>query len=125
MRRMWIAVIILVLVTSLCVWEVGTVNFMTNNLINSLDLAQNKIEKEDDTIGQLVDDLDEEWREDKKILSIFIPHQRLEVISQSFSEMRVNAKCNEKSDSLAECEKLKVNLEHLRETELVKIQNIL
>lgn len=125
MKRIWIAVIILVLVTSLCVWEINAVDVITNNLMSSLELAQSKIDEEDEEIIQFVDELNEKWRDDEKLLSVFIPHQRLEAIAQSFSEMSVNAKCDEKSDFLSESEKLKVNLEHLKETELVKLQNIL
>ena len=126
MKRVWIAVGVFVILIGLCIGEFFVTSNMTIRLTDTLFSAQKAVEDGDmGKASKITEELGKSWDSDHKILSMFIQHQRLEQIDQSFAVMDANLKAQQLEDYLAEVNRALAQLDHLQDTEMPTAENIL
>lgn len=126
MKRVWVALVMMCTVFALCITELIIANKMTDHLSETLEKAQNCVkEQQIEQALQYSDRVAEDWEHYHKILSMFLIHDRLEQIDQSLAVLDTNLKCEQYDDFLSEASRTTAQLEHIKDTELPTIQNIL
>lgn len=105
---------------------------LTSTLKQNIDEILEVLENEDTANEQdkkdtahLGEELHSNWDSLHTVLAVFIDHSRLEDIDQSIAVIAECLKKDEESDFYVESAKLKAQLEHLKDTELPTISNIL
>ena len=73
----------------------------------------------------MAQDITNRWQEQQSLISTCINHDRLEEIGQTIISMKTFLEQGQIEDFLVESEIAKVQLNHLKDTELPTIENIL
>ena len=126
MKRIWIAAIVLFAIISCCIWDTIFVDKIINNLHDQLDKAQNiaKTSELNNTL-ELVNNTYGDWIKGKDVFALFVSHDTLEAINQSFVVLLSYIENDESSDFFAENSKIASMLEQLKDTEFLTLKNIL
>lgn len=119
-----IAVIILVV----------TINIITQNYTNdsleaiSSELAQLKkdikSENNNDTLQNIIVDIENEWDKKEGKLSYYIEHEELEKVGTQVMIIKSNMETQEYNYGIAEIDKCIFILEHIKEKEQLNLKNI-
>lgn len=126
MNRIYLALLIVFVIFSGCIFEVSSVNKITDDLSMKVQSAEEYVVNNDlSSAVEVMDQINNLWDKKYAFFAIFIPHDRLENIDQSLKSIRAGLKNNEKEQFFSESEKVKASIKSLRETESAKIQNIL
>lgn len=126
MNRIWTAISILLVLMIGCITELTYINKITNDMKDRLLEINQYVENNSmETALKSSNELHEEWDKNHSIMALFITHDRLENIDQSVEIINANIKSDESSDFFTESARLYAQLNHLKDTELPTINNIL
>lgn len=134
MKRIWFALASMAIIFAACIVELIWIENSTATLTQSIDEIIQAVENEnedeanklsDEEKAELGKNLHSNWDSLHTILAAFVDHARLEDIDQSIAVISECLKKEEESDFYIESAKLKGQLEHLKDTELPTISNIL
>ncbi len=126
MKRIVAAVVILILVISVCVWELCFLGSTVDDFKAEIDnvkafYSENKTEVAINKTNEII----ENWKEKHSIISTFIDHKILRDIETSFETMQVALENDDVEDFSVECKKASLQLDDLNMSELPLISNIL
>ena len=126
MKRVISSIILLAIIIGGCIWEVyflnTTIEFLTENikttetLINSDELDK-AIEKNNSTL--------QFWLDRKNLISTFIDHNHIQEIDETLTVMKTLLENNQSEDFFSESGRAINQMEHLKDTEIPSIENIL
>lgn len=126
MKRLLVTLSLFVVVLGACIAETM---FLDNTVSSFAEEIENTIqETTNENIEyaiELSNNIESKWQEKQAFISTFIDHSRLEQIDQSIISMKTNLLNGQVEDFYVEGEVAKSQLNHLRDTELPLIQNIL
>lgn len=127
MKRLWIAIAIILLLAVLATFHVWKLDRYTTNLGRQLELVQNHLYREDwDNAAPLLRSAYSQWEEKAFYLHTTLRHEDIDDIRSSFREAMTFL--NSREDA-AECAsiigRLRNQLELLLEAELPTIKNLL
>ena len=126
MNKLWIAFAIIVFEVGFCVFQVSTVKNITQNVQDQLGVVEEYVENDDiENALQHMKKIDEDWCVNYDLLAVFVPHEQINDITTSIASVKNNLEQSQKEDFFLESVKTKTELKCLRETELIKVQNIL
>lgn len=126
MNRIWPALAILLLLIGVCVWETNETTLMTAEVSDTLIEMRDSMDN--GNTGQarvLAQNAIELWQDCHHRLSFFIPHERLENISQTLSTTKSFLESGTEDEARAECNRALNQLYTLQETEMPHLNNIL
>lgn len=125
MNRIWAAIAILVILFAACVWEVNKTNDITVDMTITLTEIQDAIGSNDtEKAADLCKSAIDSWKKYHYTLSFFVPHERLEEISETLSTMYSFLQSGTEDEARAECNRAIDQLRTLRDTEMPFWNNI-
>lgn len=126
MKRIYLAIAILILLPVLIFGGQFYLKKSTNDMKEILNTAQDYSEqkKNDRAVGE-VREFIKQWHKNKSIMETFVRHSELDTINQNSAKLEPYLTGGEESEFNAECEELKVQLEHIYNAEKFTIDNIL
>lgn len=132
MKRIWFAVASMAIIIAVCIteliWIENSTDSLKQNIEEAIEEVDNQSENDESSKNDLTElgkNLHSNWDLLHKTFAIFIDHARLEDIDQSVAIIAECLQKKEDSDFYIESAKLKAQLEHLKDTELPTINNIL
>ncbi|MDU7337276.1 MAG: DUF4363 family protein [Clostridium sp.] len=126
MNRIWAALAILVVLFSISIWGAYEVDRMTGEVSEMLVQVQNSIDSGDKENSKvIIKDAVETWHGYHHIMSFFIPHERLETVSQSLSTTKSFLETGTQDEARAECSRAMNQIHTLKDTEMPYPNNIL
>lgn len=126
MRRLIITLVIIALVIWACVAEMNFLNSAIEALKSEVNVTIKYAEINDSNAAQQqIKLLEEKWTQKQKIISIFIDHEPLSDIDQLLCAMKIDLEQDELDDFFRESAKMISQLNHLRDTEMPHLYNIL
>lgn len=126
MGRIIGAIIILAVSVSACISEILILNSSISELKGDIQSIEAYVQ--DDNIETAINEnkiLEDKFQNKYSYLSTFIDHDRLEDIEESISLMCVNLENESKDDFFVESSKANWGLDHLNNTELPLLGNLL
>ncbi len=126
MKRIWVAVVLLLICASLAVSEFMIVDNKYEKFSNALKKSGDYFSAKEYTKSyELLNDTKEQWEESEGVLNVFLSHTKVDEIEESLSELASFAKAKEKSHFYATFEKTKRQLLCLKQSELPNLENIM
>lgn len=126
MNRIWAALAILVILFGVSIWGTKEVSRMTQEVSDMLVQVQDTMDGGDTEKSRaLIQDTVDTWHGYHHAMSYFIPHERLETVSQSLSTMQSFLKSGTEDEARAECNRTLNQLHTLMDTEMPYLNNIL
>ena len=126
MNRITIALLLLISVIGICIFEVLKIKNVSDKVINDLTLIQKYIADGDTQKAlSLSSDVCDNWQNNNTIIAIFVQHDSLENIEQSLALMKSAIEQDEISSFWAENIRSIVQITNLSDTEFPNIENIL
>jgi hypothetical protein len=125
LKRLYIAIAILIILPSLIVanqfYLKGTTNKMTELLNNAENSAK---QNDDDKAKQDLVEFGKEWDINNKIIATFVRHSELDSVNESKARLLPYLENNDLTSFCAECEVIKSQLHHIMHTEEFSFDNI-
>lgn len=126
MKRVYFAIAVLLLIPLLIVTGQIYLRHVTTGLSGTLDLAQEYAsEKKTDQARGEVREFMQKWETGKTVMETFVRHLELDEINQGSARLEPYLEDDDKTEFNAECDELKVQLEHIWNAEQFSISNIL
>lgn len=126
MKKLKAAIAVLIIVPLLIIADNIYLNRLSVKMTSIIDQAE-QYERDSDTVKakQTLQVFSEKWENHKHLLATFIRHSELDIANQSESKLKSLADSDDKSEFYAECDTLKMQINHIAETEKFCLDNIL
>lgn len=126
MRRLWIALALLLICGVLSAMEYVTIKNNCDFLTTSLDTAESYIANgEYKEAVSFIEKTQQEWKKSEKKLKIYLLHNETETITENLSEIKEYAQEKKTSKYLEVSNKTKRQLLRIKQSELPDLENIL
>lgn len=126
MKRAWVAVSMLCLVIILCITGLIFTNRNISSIDDKIKEAYAAVSQEDFELAkQYSEEIDDLWQKHYRVFCTYIPHEKLELIDQSISTLQTNLAYEEYAQFSTELNRSSAQLNHLRDTEMPTLENIL
>lgn len=126
MRRLWIAVALLLICGGLSTMEYVTIQRNCDFLTTSLSTAENYISKgEYKEAISFIEKVQQEWENSERKLKIYLLHNETETITENLSEIKEYAQEKKPTKYMEVSNKTKRQLLRMKQSELPDLENIL
>lgn len=126
MNRIWAALAILVVLFSVSIWGAYEVDKMTGEVSEMLIEVRNGIDSgETEQSKDVMENVVNTWHKYHHIMSFFIPHERLENVSQTLKTTESFLETGTEDEARAECSRALDQIHTLMDTEMPYPNNIL
>lgn len=126
MKRIWVAIFALVFVISLCLTERRASNSITEDITNYLDYSVDLVENNEFEQAEFfANKIQDTWEKNETILFIFTPHDRFNTFENDIRTLNSMLKTKQYDEYIVSATNASKNLNHINESENLKIQNIL
>ena len=126
MKKLWLAVIIMVALLSASVFGAEQVRCRTERIIEQLDLARIAAQDGDPAAARLhAQEAEKQWNENTAVLDIFVRHEEVDSISGVLQELLIYADLDQPKEFLSRCARLSHDIRHFQELEFPFAHNIL
>lgn len=126
MKKVKAAVAVLIVISLLIVADNIYLRRMSYKMTAIIDSAE---EYERDSQPQKAENtlktFSVKWEKNKHLLATFIRHSELDIANQSEAKLNSLAESDDKSQFYAECDALKMQINHIADTEKLCLDNIL
>ncbi|MFO7160311.1 MAG: DUF4363 family protein [[Clostridium] cellulosi] len=92
------------------------------DIINSAE--KSAIEGNIDAAFKQIDAFESEWAFNKHVYATFIRHAEIDLANQSAAKLRAYLKDEDRTDFIAECETLRMQIKHIAESDRFSLDNI-
>ncbi len=125
MKRMWAALILLILTVAACVVGIACTKRITSQMMQTVTMAKEAQERDDKkTAYQLSQQAAKDWRGAHRILCIYMVHDRLEAIDQTLCALPELCRNGAKDSFLSECDCGLTQISYLNESEIPNLDNV-
>lgn len=126
MKKLKAAIAVLIIISLLIIADNIYLNRLSVKMTSIIDKAE-QYERASDTakVKQTLQVFSEKWENQKHLLATFIRHSELDISNQSEAKLKSLADSDDKSQFYAECDTLKMQINHIAETEKFCLDNIL
>lgn len=97
---------------------------ITNTSIKIMNQEIEKVEKEEEKIEVAVSKLSETWKNEEAKLSCYMEHDELEEISKLINSLEIFSNNDDKEKMNQNIHEIKFKMEHIKNKQNIKIQNI-
>lgn len=126
MKRIWVVLGIAIIITTICILEVITTNKFVLSIQNEINKAVEYVEKGDlEKAKECTKNSIDKWNKYKNSTAIFIAHNKIEDIGIVIAVANRNIIEDKKEEFLNEADKLLVQLDYMKSSEIPYIENIL
>ncbi|MDO4742856.1 MAG: DUF4363 family protein [bacterium] len=125
MRRLIIAIVIMIIITLICCIEILCVNNIYTDSSEKLTQAVTYMENDNYTYAkETVESLEKYWIRVENLLSTFVNHEELYEIGTSIGKLKALANREEKDTFFAEAIEIKILLLHIKNYENLNFKGI-
>ena len=124
-KEIIVIVIIFCLITVLDIFTKRNTEFVMENMINELNKLYEQISREEKYNINLIYDIENNWKEKMKVMSLYLEHNELEKVNNSLAKLKSNVESKEKYMAVENIEETKFLIEHIKNKNLLNIENIL
>lgn len=105
--------------------EIITVK-VTDSSLKNIDSKISTIEKQEDDEGlkTSIDELSKSWKHEEKDLSCYMEHDELEEITKLINSLEFSIENNKKENINEKIDEIKFKMEHIKNKQKVRIENI-
>ena len=126
MRRLWIALALLLICGALSTMEYVTIQRNCDFLTTSLSTAESYISnREYKKAVSFIEKTQQEWENSERKLKIYLLHNEAETITENLSEIKEYAQEKKTSEYMEVSQKIKRQLLRIKQSELPDLENIL
>lgn len=126
MKRIWVALALIIISISLALTQLIIVKSKAEYFLDVIIASEYHFSKKEySTATELLDFSCEKWGDSEKTLNVFLPHEKVDEIEESLSELKEYAENKEKPEFKASFEKTKRQLLCLKQSELPNFENIM
>lgn len=126
MKRIWVAIILLLICSVISATEYITVDKSCEKYTEILDNAEKYISDEEyKEAADTIESAQYSWEKSKKTLNVFLIHKDADDISENFAKLRESAEEKNKDTFVSVSKKTKRQLLRLKQSELPDLENIL
>ena len=123
-KEIIVIVIIFCLITVLDIFTKRNTEFVMENMINELNKLYEQISREEKYYINLIYDIEKSWKEKMKVMSLYLEHNELEKVNNSLAKLKSNVESKEKYMAVENIEETKFLIEHIKNKNLLNIENI-
>lgn len=123
-KEIIVIVIIFCLITVLDIFTKRNTEFVMENMINELNKLYEQISREEKYNINLIYDIENNWKEKMKVMSLYLEHNELEKVNNSLAKLKSNVESKEKYMAVENIEETKFLIEHIKNKNLLNIENI-
>ena len=123
-KEIIVIVIIFCLITVLDIFTKRNTEFVMENMINELNKLYEQISREEKYNINLIYDIEKSWKEKMKVMSLYLEHNELEKVNNSLAKFISNVESKEKYMAVENIEETKFLIEHIKNKNLLNIENI-
>ncbi|MDV3426302.1 MAG: DUF4363 family protein [Bacillota bacterium] len=125
MKNIFVPFILLIMLMLLIILPPRYLNKICGSLTDEADDIELLVSNEDWNDSYILSvQLLDSWQDNKKVFSIFAPHDEIDDIDMEIYKLSQYVKCRDKTESLASIHLIKFLVNHLNELNKVSIQNI-
>lgn len=125
MKRLWAALILLVLLVTACIIGICHTRNVTADMVRTVSQAKAAQERGDTKAAfRLSEKARGDWRGKHRVLCVYMVHNRLEEVDQTLSALPELCRNGAKDAFLSECDKGLAQLSYLDESEIPNLENI-
>lgn len=126
MKRLWVAVILLLICGAFSTAEFITVRKNCDYYTQLLDTAEAYISsKEYSEASAIIESAQHQWESTQKTLNVFLLHEEAESIGENLAQLNENANEKDRAKFKSVADKIKRQLLRLKQSELPDFENIL
>lgn len=126
MKRIWIAVFALIIITGLCIGEIIWISNITDNLKQQIEAVNELVtEKNIDEAISLSQKINNEWTNKHNMLAMCIDHNNLEEIEETMEIIDTCLKTDNIPQFYIETTKINSLIKDVMDTEIPNFYNIL
>lgn len=123
-KEIIVIVIIFSLITVLDIFTKRNTESVMENMINELNELHEQISREEKYNINLIYDIEKSWKEKMKVMSLYLEHNELEKVNNSLAKLKSNVESKEKYMAVENIEEIKFLIEHIKNKNLLNIENI-
>lgn len=123
-KEIIVIIIIFSLITILDVFTRRNTESVMENIVNELNKLHEQIIREEKYNTNLINDIENNWKEKMKVMSLYLEHNELEKVNNSLAKLKANVESNEKYMAVENIEEIKFLIEHIKNKNLLNIENI-
>ena len=123
-KEIKVIVIIFCLITVIDIFTKRNTEFVMENMINELNKLYEQISREEKYNINLIYDIEKSWKEKMKVMSLYLEHNELEKVNNSLAKLKSNVESKEKYMAVENIEETKFLIEHIKNKNLLNIENI-
>ncbi len=121
MRRIWVAVVLVLIIASLSVYNILNLNNVSRDTQMYLKKMKQQFNKENYTAAEFTaNELENSWKNNTKILDRFISQDHLEQVGSIVAELPYLAK-SKSHEFIVHIELLKTHLQHIIDKEKLRL----
>ena len=126
MKRLWFVLLIILIVSGICVLEVITTNKFVSSIQGEIDKAIEFVNKDDIEQAKKYSNYSlDKWNEYKNAAAIFMIHNKIEEIGSTLTLVNRNILEEKKEEFLVEADKVLLQLDYIKSSEIPYWENIL
>jgi len=126
MKRIWVSIIILILLISVCSLGAQASQTHTDHILSTITALKDTAESgEEERAVSMSVALIDEWEESHRVLCMYMSHNRLEAIDDTIAALPSLLRGGERAQFTAECERAAAQIRQLTVTEQFSLENIL
>lgn len=126
-KEIWISIVIVIIV---CLADIVSNNYTKNSVkdmsagLNEIRYELEKNEKDENTIKNIMADINKKWRNKNEKLSFYIEHDELEKVETELYALNANVDTKDYEQAIEKIEKCKFILKHIENKEKLSLKNI-
>lgn len=125
MKRMWAALILLVLTVAACVAGIACTKGITSQMMQTVTMAKEAQERGDEANAcRLSEQAVKDWRDAHRFLCVYMVHDRLEAIDQTLAALPELCRNGAEDAFLSQCDCGLTQISYLNESEIPNIDNV-
>ncbi len=126
MKRIWVALALMIICVSFAVAEFMIVKNNTDYFLQEIKASDYYFSKKEYTTAtEILDSAHTKWENSEKAMNVFLSHEKVDEIEESLSELSKFAEYKEEPHFEATYEKTKRQLLCLKQSELPNLENIM
>ena len=123
-KEIIVIILIFSLITILDVFTKSNTESIMENMVNELNELYEQVSIEEKYNTNLINDIENGWKEKMKVMSLYLEHNELEKVNNSLAKLKSNVESKEKYMAVENIEEIKFLIEHIKNKNLLNIENI-
>lgn len=123
-KEIIVIILIFSLITILDVFTKRNTESVMENMVSELNKLHEQVSKEEKYNTNLINDIENNWEEKIKVMSLYLEHNELEKVNNSLAKLKANIESNERYMAVENIEEIKFLIEHIKNKNVLNIENI-